>query len=45
MPSRNPQMQLWKPEEPPVSQRRCPECLGVHRVDAGCLWCASGGHA
>ena len=45
MPSRNPQMELWNPEELPVSHRRCLECLGVYRVDKGCLRCASGGHA
>ena len=39
------QMELWKPEELPVSHRRCPECLGVSRVDKGCRWCATGGHA
>ena len=44
MPSRNPQMDLWRPEELPVSHRRCPECRGVYRVDKGCLWCGSGGH-
>ena len=42
---RSGQMELWKPEELPVTHRRCPECLGVYRVDKGCLWCASGGHA
>ena len=45
MPKRSRQMELWRPEELPVTHRRCPECLGVHRVDKGCLWCASGGHA
>ena len=48
MPARNPkrrQLELWAPHELPVCLRRCPECLGVHRVDRGCLWCASGGHA
>ena len=45
MPSRNPQLPLWRPEEMPASHRRCPACLGVHRLDTGCLWCASGGHA
>ncbi len=48
MPSRNTarraQLELWAPHELPVTHRRCPECLGVHRVDRGCLWCASGGH-
>ena len=48
MPSRNPkrrQLELWAPQELPVSHRRCAECRGVYRVDKGCLWCASGGHA
>lgn len=45
MPTRSRQMELWRPEELPVCLLRCPECLGVHRVDTGCLWCASGGHA
>ena len=45
MPSRSPQKELWRPEELPVSHRRCPEWRGVYRVDKGCLWCASGGHA
>ena len=44
MPSRNPQMDLWRPEELPVTHRRCFTCRGVYRVDRGCLWCASGGH-
>lgn len=39
------QLELWAPHELPVSHRRCRECLGVYRVDRGCLWCASGGHA
>ena len=45
MPSRNPQLELWGPDELPVSLRRCPECRGVYGVDRACLWCASGGHA
>ena len=49
MPSRNKarrdQLELWQPHELPVTHRRCRKCLGVHRVDKGCLWCASGGHA
>ena len=45
MPSRTPQMELWRAEELPVTHRRCRECLGVYHVDKGCLWCASGGHA
>ena len=48
MPSRNPkrrQLELRAPRELPVSHRRRAGCLGVHRVDKGCPWCASGGHA
>ena len=45
MPRRSPQPELWTPEEMPVSHRRCPACLGLYRVDRGCDWCASGGHA
>ena len=39
------QLELWRPGELPPSHRRCRECLGVYRIDRGCLWCASGGHA
>ena len=39
------QPELWLPHEMPASHRRCPQCLGVHRLDTRCLWCASGGHA
>ena len=45
MPSRNPQKELWRPEELPVTHLRCPECLGLHRANRECGWCASGGHA
>ncbi len=49
MPSRNKarraQLELWAPHELLVTHRRCSTCLGVYRVDKGCLWCASGGNA
>ena len=49
MPSLNParraQLELWAPHELPVTYRRCGDCRGVYRLDKGCTWCATGGHA
>ena len=40
-----PQLDLWEPSQLQVTHLRCETCRGVYRVDRGCTWCASGGHA
>ena len=45
MSRRRPQLELWAPGELQVTHLRCPGCLGVYRVDRGCIWCATGDHA